>query len=144
MQRKILSIAYVLVGLILSLVFYSEIGFPEDVRDYFRIGFYRQFGHIAIAIELIIAGINLFVIHEKTNFAMGLFAFTATLDPIFNYFGILSSNVPVYGSIIFLCFAAISFWIAFTDAFRTGKISTILVVGTFLLGVIIELFFNYL
>ena len=143
MFRTILSIAYIIAGLTLGIVFYMELGFTDDIRSYFRTGIYRQFGGIAIAVELLIAGIYLFRNHKKTNFTMGLFAFTAVLDPIFNYLGIFSSNVPVYGTIIFFCFALVSFWIAFSNAFDSGKISVVNVVVSFILGVIVELFFNY-
>ena len=143
MLRKSLSILYILVGLTLVIVLYEQIIFSVEVRDYFRIGFYRQFGHIVIAVELMIAGINLFLNHEKTNFTMALFGFTAVLDPVFNFLGIFTSSVPVYATIIYLIFAVISFWIAFTDAFKSGKISIVNVVITFVFGVIIELFFNF-
>ena len=144
MYRKLLSFSFIAVALTLGIIWYIEIAFPMDVRSYLRIGFYQQFGHIAIAVELLIAGIHLWLNHEKTNFTMALFGFTAVLDPILNYSGVLSSSVPVYGTIIFLCFAVISFWIAFTNAFDSGKISITSVATTFILGIAIELFFNYL
>lgn len=143
MSRIILSITYIAVALGLCIILYAQINFPVDVRSYFRTGFYSQFGAIAIAVELLVAGIYLLLNHKKTNFTMGLFGFTALLDPIFNYFGISSSNVPVYASIIFLCFAGVSLYIAFSNAFDTGKISLVNVVITFTLGVLVELFFNY-
>ena len=143
MVRRLLSIAYILVGLTLGAIMYLNIDFTNGLVSYFKIGFYRQFGGIAIAVELIIAGIHLLVSHKKTNFVMALFGFTAVLDPIFSFLGILSSNVPVYGTIIFLCFAVISFRIAFSNEFDTEKISRVSVVISLILGVIIELFFNY-
>ena len=143
MFRNSLSIAYILVGLTLCIIFYPKINY-RDFEAYFQIGFYRQFGQIVIAVELIIAGIHLILKHKKTNFTMALFGFTAVLDPIFNYFGLLSSNVPLYGTILFLIFAVISFWIAFSDAFDSGKISIFNVVLSLILGVVIELFFNSL
>ena len=143
MLRKILSLAFIGVGITLCIVFYAAVDLPEDVRSYLRVGFYGQFGRMAIAIELLVAGFHLFRNHPKTNFTMGLFGFTAVLDPIFTYLGIFTSNMPLYGTIIFLCFAVISFWIAFTNAFGSGKISVLNVILTFSLGVIIELFFNY-
>jgi hypothetical protein len=144
MLRRLLSIAYILAGLTLVIVLYEEIIFSTEVREYFRIGFYRQFGHIVIAVELIIAGANLLVNHEKTNFVMALFGFTAVLDPVFNFLGIFTSSVPLYATIIYLFFAVISFWIAFTDAFKSGKISMVNVVVTFVFGLFIEWFFNSL
>lgn len=144
MPQKLLSTIYILTGLIFSIVFYESMVFSEDPSAYFKPEFYWQFGKLVLGIELIIAGIHLFQGHKKTNFTMALFGFTAVLDPVFNYFGILSSNVPLYGSIVFIGFAIVSFYIAFTNAYNSGKISIKNVVFSFLLGLIIELFFNYL
>ena len=142
MLRRSLSLVYIVVGLTLCIIFYVGISFPEDIGSYFKSEFYKQFGRIVLAVELIIAGIHLLLNHKKTNFTMALFGFTAILDPVFNYLGILSSNIPVYGSIIYLCFAVVSLRIAFSNAFNSGKISVVNVVATFILGIVIELFFN--
>lgn len=143
MKRKILSIIYILSGIILLFIFYRDISFSITPDFYFNSEFYRQFGRVVLPVELTIAGLHLLIKHRKTNFAMGLFGFTAVLDPIFNYTGLFSTNIPIYGSIIFLCFAAISFKIVFSNAFETAKISMINLLVSFILGVIIELFFNY-
>ena len=143
MLRKILSLAFIGVGIALCILFYAAVDLPEDLSAYFKIGFYGQFGHMAIAIELFVAGYHLFRNHPKTNFTMGLFGFTAVLDPIFTYLGIFTSNMSLYGTMIFLGFAIVAFWIAFTNAFGSGKISVLNIILSFSLGVIIELFFNY-
>ena len=107
--RRTLSFTYIIVALALCILFYTKINLPGDINSYFRIELYKQFGGIAITIELLVAGIYLLLNHKKTNFTMGLFGFTAVLDPIFNYLDITSNNVPVYGTIIFLCFAIVFF-----------------------------------
>ena len=142
MKRKPLAIVYVLLGLILSILFFSSVSFPVGIEPYFKKSYYGQFGGIAICVELIVAGIYLYLNHSKTNFAMALFAFTALFDPIFNFLGIFSSSVPLYGTIIFIAFAIISFWIAFTNAFDTGKISNFNLIASLVLGLIVEYFFN--
>lgn len=142
MFRRLLSLAYILVALALCLVFFRAIDFPVGIGPYFNFGFYQQFGAIAIGVEMLVAGIYLLTHHKKTNFAMALFGFTAVLDPILNYFGVFSTKVPLYGTILFLCFALVSFWIAFSNAFNTEKISVPTLLLAFVWGLIIDLIFN--
>ena len=142
--RRIIAIVFLLIAVSLGIYFHSKIEFPTDVRDYFRIGTYNQFGPLAISIELLVAGYYLFVGHSKTNFALALFAFTALLDPFFNLTGIFTSLVPTYATILFIVCAITALWIAFSNAFGTGRISFLNAFGSFILGVVVELFFYYL
>ena len=143
MLHRILSIAFLITGGVLAVIFYSEMTIPDNISGYFKREYYGQLGGIVIAIELITAGMHLLQKHKKINFTMALFGFSAVLDPIFNYTGILSSNVPDYGTIIFLVFAVVALYIAFTNAFDSDKISIRNILLSLILGVIIELFFNY-
>lgn len=143
-KRRIIAIIFIVIALVLGAIFHSKIEFPTDLRAYLRIGTYDQFGPLAISIELLAAGTYLFMGHQKANFALALFAFTALLDPLFNLTGIFTSMVPTYASLLFVGCAIASLWIAFSNAFDTGRISIFTAVGSFILGVIVELFFNYL
>ncbi|MEM9076008.1 MAG: hypothetical protein AAGC43_03170 [Bacteroidota bacterium] len=142
--RRIIAILFLLVAISLGIYFHSKIEFPTEIRAYFRIGTYSQFGPLAISIELLIAGYYLFLGHKKANFALALFAFTALLDPFFNLTGIFTTQVTIYATILFVICAVISLWIAFSNAFETGRISFFNAFGSFVLGVIVELFFNYI
>lgn len=141
--RKIIALVFIALSLVLGIIFFLDIEFPIGLADYFKRDYYNQFGPLAISIELLIAGSYLFVKHSKTNFTLALFGFTALLDPIFNILGLFSSNLPLYGTIIFVCCALLSLWIAFSNAFNLGRISFIATLARFLLGNMIELFFNY-
>ncbi len=141
-KRRPIALLFILIAVSLGILFYSKIVFPEDVRSYLRLGTYDQFGPLAISIELFFAGLYLLRKHEKTNFALAVFAFTALLDPFFNLTGIFTTMVPVYGTLLFVGCALISLWVAFSNAFGTGKISVLGAVGSFLFGLVIELFFN--
>jgi hypothetical protein len=143
-KRKFLASAFIVIALVLGALFYSEIVFPENLGGYFKSEYYNQFGPLAISIELLIAAIYLFIGHPKTNFTMALFAFTTLLDPIFNLIGLITSMVPIYAMVILLCCALIAIWLAFTNAFNLGRISFIGAFGSFILGSVVELFFNYL
>lgn len=141
-NRKILSISFIIIALIFGTIFFLDIKFPIGLEDYFTKDYYMQFGPLAISIELLIAGIYLFMKHTKANFTLALFGFTALLDPIFNLIGLFSSLVPLYATIIFIPCALVSLWLAFTDSFRLGRISFIWAFASFILGNAIELFFN--
>ena len=142
-NRKILASLYILTALILGAIFYSQLQLTYDPLRYFEKDLYNQFGPLAICVELFIAGIHLFRKHKAANFTLALFAFTAFLDPIFNAVGLFDTNLPVYGTIIFIVLALPAFWIAFTNTFNLGRISWPKAVLSFISGVLIELFFNY-
>jgi hypothetical protein len=143
-SRKIVAIVFITTALILGTVFYLKIEFPVGPEGYFKGSFYRQFGPLAISIELFIAGIYLFIKHSKTNFALALFGFTALLDPIFSLVNLFSSLVPVYAMILFTCCAIVSLWLAFSNTYELGRISFLGALFSFLGGSAIELYFNYL
>ena len=142
-SRKILGIVYILTALVLAIIFYANLEMGHDLSLYFKKEYYNQFGPIAICVEMLVAGIHLFSKDRAANFTLALFAFTALLDPIFNAIGLFDTNVPVYGTMIFIFLGIPALWISFTNAFDMGKISWPKAVLSFVFGVLIELFFNY-
>ena len=143
-SRNLLAIAFILISLVLGTLFFLEINFPQGIKPYFKKAYYGQFGPLAISVELLIGGLYLWYKHKKTNFTLALFGFTALLDPIFNVTGLFTSQVPLYATIIFIVCGIIALWIAFTNAFQSGKISIAAAFMSFLGGTAVELFFNYL
>ncbi|MGI9545906.1 MAG: hypothetical protein ACR2MM_01615 [Flavobacteriaceae bacterium] len=141
--RKIIAFVFLLIALVLGIIFYLQLQFPQGLESYFDKEYYNQFGPLAICVELLIAGYQLFFKHAKTNFTLALFAFTAILDPVFNAVGLFVTNLPLYGTVLFIICAIIALWIAFTNKFGLGRISFYWAFGGFVLGVIVELFFNY-
>jgi len=144
MTRKIIATVFILIAIVLGVIFYTKINLPIGLEDYFKKEFYSQFGPVAICIELIIAGYYLFIKHPKSNFTLALFGFTALLDPIFNTIGLFISSVPTYGMVLFVISALIALWLSFSNTFKMGRISPIGVIVSFILGLAVELFFNYL
>lgn len=126
----------------LCIVFYMAAVFPGQVEDYFKEEYYNQFGPIAICIELFIAGLYLFLGSPKANFALALFSFTALMDPIFDFANVFDSLVPPYAMVLFILCALPALWVAFTNAFNSGRITLIAVLGSFALGCAVDLFFN--
>ena len=143
-KRKIIASVFIIIALILGAIFFSEIIFPKGLEGYFKTEYYGQFGPLAICVELFIAGLYLFIAHPKTNFIMALFAFTVFLDLFFNIIGLITTLVPIYALVIFLCCAVFALWLAFSNAFSSGRISFAGAFGSFILGNAVELFFNYL
>ena len=141
-KRKLIAALFIGIALVLGTLFYRAINFPILLEGYFKPSFYNQFGPLAISIELLIASYYLFIKHSKANFALAVFAFTALLDPIFNLTGLFSSLVPVYATILFVLCALVALWLAFTNTFALGRISFLAAFGSFVLGTLIELFFN--
>ena len=143
-RRKLIALIFIALALVLGTVFYLDLDFPSDLGGYFKKEYYGQFGPLAIAIELLIAGFHLFAHHKKANFTLALFGFTALLDPFFNLVDLFSSQVPTYATVLFALCALVSLWLAFTNAFKLGRISLGSALWSFFLGNVIELFFNYL
>lgn len=107
LRRKVLGLFLTFLGGFFGILFFMNIHFPLVLQDYFKQGYYQQFGPIAICVELLIAGSYLFRGHLKTNFLLTLFAFTALLDPFFNLTGLFSSLVPLYATLIFVMCAIV-------------------------------------
>lgn len=141
--RRIIAVAFIVIALVLGIIFYRQLEFPQGLEPYFDKEYYNKFGPLAICVELLIAGYQLFIKHARTNFTLALFAFTAILDPVFNAVGLFQTSVPVFGTILFIICAIPALWISFTNAFGLGRISFIWAFGSFVLGLIVELFFNY-
>ncbi len=139
---KIIALVFIILAIAYGVVFILKIEFPVGLEAYFTKAYYSQFGPLALCVELLIAGIHLFNSTTKTNFALALFGFTVLLDVVFNVLGIFSSLLPMYATVPFLGCALLSLWLAFTDTFMLGRISIIGAVISFILGNIVELFFN--
>ena len=142
-NRKAIATIFIALSLVLGVIFFLQVDFPENLEGYFKKSYYGQFGSLAICIELLIAAYYLFVGNVKSNFALALFAFTALLDIIFNLTGMFSSGVPYYAMVLFFICALISLWIAFSNAFNLGRITLLGAVTSFIIGNAIEFYFNY-
>jgi len=138
-----IAIPFILVAIIFGYLFYLEIQFPVGIGDYFKKSYYNQFGALALCVELFIAGLYLFRQHSNANFTLALFGFTVLLDFAFNWLGVFTTSLPLYATIVFIVFAIISLILAFTNSFNLGRISFWGAIKSFILGNIIELFFNY-
>lgn len=141
--HKIIALIFILIAVALSIDFYSDFTYPDNIEGFFDRDHYNQYGPLSICVELLVAGIYLFIKHPKANFTLALFGFTALLDPVFNAVGLFDTSVPVYGTVLFIFCAIPALWMAFTNSFDLGRISFISAFGSFLLGLAIELFFNY-
>lgn len=142
-KRKGIATVFILLSLVLGIIFFMNIDFPENIEGYFKKSYFGQYGPLAICIELLIAAYYLFVGHRKSNFALALFAFTALLDIFFNLTGLFTSGVPTYAMVLFFFCALISLWMAFSNAFNLGRITLLGALGSFVLGNAIEFYFNY-
>ena len=143
-RRKTIALALLITAIALSFAFLLKIEFPQGFEMYFNREYYNQFGPLAISIELLIAGYYLFIGHKKTNFALALFGFTALLDPLFNQIGLFESIVPLYGTIILSICALLCLWLAFGNTYKLKRLSHLAAFFSVVLGVFVELFFNYL
>ncbi|TLF47003.1 hypothetical protein [Maribacter aurantiacus] len=139
----ITAIVFVLIAIVLGIIFYLDVEFPTGLSSYFKREYYGQFGPLALCVELLVAGIYLFTGNKKVNFTLALFGFSVLMDFLFNVFGVFPSILPMYAKIMFLICAAWSFWLAFTDSFDLGRISFWGALMSFILGNIVELFFNF-
>ncbi len=143
-KRKTIALLLLIIGIVLSIAFIIKIEFPQGFEAYFKREYYNQFGPLAISVELLIASYYLFIGHKKTNFTLALFGFTALLDPFFNQIGLFKSIVPLFGTIILSICALFCLWLAFTNTYKLKRLSNLAAFFSIVLGVFVELFFNYL
>jgi hypothetical protein len=142
-KRKTIALLLLIIGIALSIAFIMKIEFPQGFEAYFKREYYNQFGPLAISVELLIASYYLFIGHKKTNFTLALFGFTALLDPFFNQIGLFNSIVPLFGTIILSICALFCLWLAFTNTYKLKRLSNLAAFFSVVLGVFVELFFNY-
>ncbi|MEM9650026.1 MAG: hypothetical protein AAF969_16225 [Bacteroidota bacterium] len=142
--RKIVAILFMGIAVVLGVLYYLGIQFPDTLQGYFKKEYYGQYGPLAISVELLVAGFYVFKKHPKANFNLALFGFTAILDPIFNLVGLFTSMVPIYAMVLFTLCAVIALWLSFTNTFGLGKITLLGAIWGFVLGNAVELFFNYI
>jgi len=143
-ERKITALVLLIVALIIIIAFLLEVEFPQGCETYFKRDYYKQFGPLAIGLELLFGSYYLLVGDEKTNFALALFGFTALLDPFLDQIGLFESIVPLYGKIILSICGLFCLWLAFKNIFKLKRISFEAAFASFILGSFVELFFNYL
>lgn len=143
-NSKAVSILLLLIATTMSIAFFLKIDFPQGFERYFEREYYKQFGPLVVSIELFIAGYYLFIEHQKANFALAVFGFTALFDWIFDQIGLSQSLMPLYGTVVMTICAIFCLWIAFQNVFKQQRISLIALIASFAIGGIIELFFNYL
>lgn len=143
-DRKLIASIFILIATILGIIFFLEIEFPIGLDGYFKASYYRQFGPLAICVELLLAGIYMLIKHAKSNFALALFGFTAMFDPVFNLLNLFTSLVPLYATIIFICCGIPALWLAFTNTYKLGRISPIAAISSFLFSISVEFFFTYM
>ena len=141
-SRAFLAGLFILVSGIIGIHYFRLIEFPTDLTGYFDRGFYNQFGALAIAVEMMVAGIYLFLGHPKTNFVMALFGFTVLADQLFQFFGVFSSFITGYPIIVFFIFSLVSFWMVVKNPFKLRKITWFAAMISFVLGNAVEVFFN--
>jgi len=142
-KRTGIASTFIPLSLVLGIIFFLKIDYPENIGGYFEKTYYGQFGPLAICVGLLIAAYYLFVGHRKSNFALALFAFTALADIFFNLTGIFISGVPNYAMVLFFVCAIISLWISFSNAFNLGRITLFWAITSLVLGNAIEFYFNY-
>ena len=143
-KRKTIALLLLIIGIGLSIAFIMKIEFPQGFERYFKRAYYNQFGPLAISVELLFASYYLFIGHKKTNFTLALFSFTALLDPIFNQIGLFESIVPLYGTIMLSICAMLCLLLAFSNPYKLKRLSKLGAFFGVVLGVFVELFFNYL
>ncbi len=143
-KRKTIAFLLLIIGLALSIAFLMKIEFPQGFESYFKRKYYSQYGPLVISAELLIASYYLFIGHKKTNFTLALFGFTALLDPLFNQIGLFKSMVPLYGTIILSICALFCLWLAFANTYKLKRLSNLGTFFSIVLGVIVEIFFNYI
>ncbi|KJD36525.1 hypothetical protein PW52_02410 [Tamlana sedimentorum] len=124
-KRKTIALSLLIIGLALSVAFITKIDFPQGFEVYFKREYYKQYGPLAISVELLIASYHLFIGHKKSNFTLAIFGFTALLDPLFNQIGLFNSIVPLYGTIILAICALLCLWLAFSNTFKLKRLSSL-------------------
>ncbi len=150
--RKVIGIAFSLIGILFSIIFLLQSDLNTNVKEYFDFSFksyfslsyFNQVLPLIICIILFYGGILLITKPTKSNPILALFGFTVLEEIVFSWFGVISINFPIYIVAIFFSSALLALWIAYSDTINQKHLSLKEGVSSLILGTSINLFSNFL
>lgn len=142
--RKITGAVYAITALIYSVIFALKLDFSIQLQSYFTLEYYMQFVSLIVSMMLLFAGIYLYLKKLKTNFTLALFGHTVLEEVLFDWIEITTSNLPIYAIPIFLLFAIVALWFAYSNTFNLKRLSYKEVIVSLLFGAIESFLSGYL
>lgn len=121
--RKITAASLVVLGIVTALLILQPLEFKIGATPNFSLNYYMQFAPLIISVLLIISGVYLLFKHSKTNLALAIFGYTALQTILLDWLGIVSSDMNLLASILFLIPAVFSLWISHRNVFQLEKLS---------------------
>ena len=149
--RKIIGIIFSIIAVLFSTSFIIQSGISIDFNNYFDFSFksyfsleyLRQITPLILCLILLYGGFLLIIKPSKSNPVLALFGFTVVEEIVFNWFGIITINYPVYSIAVFFCSALLALWIAYSNTINSKRLSFKEGVSSIILGTFINLFSYY-
>jgi len=145
--RKIIGFIFSIIAILFSVPFMMQTDLSFDLSEYFNISFksyfsldyLRKITPLIINLILLYGGVLLIFKPLKSNTVLALFGITVIEEALFNWFGVINTNYPIYIVFIFLCCAILSVWIAYSNKINQKRLSFTEGVSSLLLGTLINL-----
>ena len=141
--RKIIGTVFSIIAISFSITFLTQSSlnfnlkeyFDFTLKSYFSLSYFIQILPLIICLILLYGGILLIVKPTKSNPILAIFGFTVLEEVIFNWIGLISSNLPFYVMALFFCCALLSLWIAYSNTINEKRLTlkdgiTSLIIGT--------------
>ena len=150
--RKIIGFTFSIIAILFSVLFIMQTDLSFDLSEYFNISFksyfsldyLRKITPLIINLILLYGGVLLIFKPLKSNTVLALFGITVIEEALFNWFGVINTNYPIYIIVIFLCCAILSVWIAYSNKINQKRLSFKEGASSLFLGTLINLSSYYL
>ncbi len=142
--RKIIGTVFSAVALITLGIFIARTEFSLQLQDWLSFKYYMQFSPYVISIMLFYGGVYLFRKNPKSNFAMAIFGYTILEITALDWMGIVSNNLGIYPTLMFICCAIVALWISHANSFNLKKLSLKEILMSVIVGALESLLLYYL
>ncbi len=145
--RKIIGFTFSIIAILFSVKFMMQTNLNFDLdtyfdfsfKSYFSLDYLRKITPLIINLILLYGGILLIFKPLKSNTVLALFGITVIEEALFNWFGVINTDYPIYIVVIFLCCAILSVWIAYSNRINKKQLSFKEGMSSLFLGTLINL-----
>ncbi len=129
--RSIIGIIFSVIAIVFGSIFVAKLEFSTDLgtyfdyslKSYFSLEYFWNITPLIICAILLYGGLLLIFKPSKSNLVLALFGFTVLEEVIFSSLGIISIDFPNYITVLFMCIALFTLYIAYSRKVNLHRLS---------------------
>ncbi len=150
--RKIIGIIFSIIAIVFGSIFIAKFEFSTDLgtyfdyslKSYFSLEYFWNITPLIICAILLYGGLLLIFKPSKSNPVLALFGFTVLEEAIFSSLGIISMDFPNYLTVLFMCIALFTLYIAYSSKINLHRLSFKDGLGSLVMGTLINMSFYFI